>query len=315
LLLQTQAKPKLHELFSQRITSWFRFFFAFNTSVISIIDFTYISGMQHMNKLFITSASMTLLLLSLQPCQAQGWEKGNFHSEKIDLPYQLYTPEKSSTLLPLVIYLHGTGQAGTDNQAQLYQGENIGPDYFASPANQSLQTAYVLAPQTPMAIRWASTTLADYDFMKTPITASMENLLALIDKTVAHYPIDKNRIYLAGLSRGGQGVWYAALLRPDYFAAIVPIAGAGSPAYAQKLIKLPTWVFHGTDDQVTDVNYSRNMVDSIIKKGGSTRYLRYTEIEGGDHESSWLTAHKNSDLWKWMFKQNKSNRTSPVITK
>ncbi|MCI1679000.1 MAG: hypothetical protein LKK36_15025 [Ewingella americana] len=267
-----------------------------------------------MNKLFITSTSMTILLLSLSPCQAKGWEKGNFHSEKIDLPYQLYTPEKNSTLLPLVIYLHGTGQAGSDNQAQLYQGENIGPDYFTSPVSQSHQAAYVLAPQTPAAIRWASTSLAEYDFKQTPITSSMENLLALIDKTLAQYPIDKNRIYLAGLSRGGQGVWYAALLRPDYFAAIVPIAGSGSPEYAQKLIKLPIWVFHGTDDQVTDVNYSRNMVDSIIKQGGSSRYLRYTEIEGGNHESSWLTAHKNSELWQWMSKQNKNNHTSSAIT-
>lgn len=232
--------------------------------------------------------------------QAQHYQDGNF-----DLPYQIYHPQDAEKL-PLVIHLHGTGEAGFDNQAQLYAGQHIGPDYFASEDIQAIQKAIVLAPQTPENIRWASTSIEPYDFSTTPSTPSMAALLKLVDNLLETDPsIDSSRIYLTGLSRGGQGVWYAALQRPDFFAAIVPIAGSSSPEYAKRLINLPIWTFHGDKDTTTDVTYTRSMVDAILQAGGTTNYIRYTEVPGGEHANSWLTAFKDDQLYRWLLSHHR----------
>lgn len=233
---------------------------------------------------------------------AEGWQAGTYADGDFKLPYQFYEPAKVSAAqpLPLVIYLHGSGEAGTDNQAQLYKGQNVGPDYFASTSIQSIQATYVLAPQTPGPIRWASTGLGEYDLESTPVTLSMNALLKLLDELKKNPGIDTHRIYLAGLSRGGQGVWNAALLRPQEFAAIVPIAGAGSPKYAARIAQLPIWAFHGSGDTTTSVEVTRNMIKALREAGATDKTLRYTEIAGGEHPSSWLTAHQDVELWRWM---------------
>lgn len=247
---------------------------------------------------------LIITLLAAQPAFAD-WQATTFNDGDFTLPYQLYTPEQTGKL-PLIIHLHGTGEAGTDNQAKMYEGTNWGPQYFASEENQAIQQAYVLAPQTPKPMRWASTTLASYDYATTPSTPSMTALLHVIDKLVAENPnIDATRIYMTGLSRGGQGVWNAMIQRPELFAAAVPIAGSADPKQAVTIMSIPTWAFHGDSDSVTSVDFTREMVDAIIKAGGSTNTIRYTEVEGGEHDMSWRTAYANSDLYKWMIKHHK----------
>ncbi len=247
---------------------------------------------------------LVITMLVAQPAFAD-WQATTYNDGDFTLPYQLYTPEQSGKL-PLIIHLHGTGEAGTDNQAQMYEGTNWGPQYFTSKENQAIQQAYVLAPQTPMPMRWASTTLASYDYASTPSTPSMTALLHVIDQLVADNPnIDATRIYMTGLSRGGQGVWNAVIQRPELFAAAVPIAGSADPKQAATIMHIPIWAFHGDADSVTSVNYTREMVDAIIKAGGSTNTIRYTEVEGGEHDMSWRTAYGNSDLYKWMMKHHK----------
>ncbi len=228
------------------------------------------------------------------------WQAQHFQDEHFDLPYQIYHPQ-SAEKLPLVIHLHGTGEAGIDNQAQLYKGQHIGPDYFTNDDIQAIQKAIVLAPQTPDAIRWASTSIEPYDFSSTPSTPSMTALLELVDHLLETDPsIDASRVYLTGLSRGGQGVWNAALQRPDFFAAIVPIAGSASPADAKRLVNLPIWTFHGDKDTTTNVAYTRAMVDAILQAGGTTNNIRYTEVAGGEHADSWLAAFKDEQLYRWL---------------
>ena len=244
--------------------------------------------------------------LPLTVFAAGAWKAAEFTDGDFKLPYQLYEPERSGNeALPLVISLHGSGEAGTDNTAQLYAGQNIGPDYFASNTIQSIQKAFVLAPQTPGPIRWANTNLGEYDMDTTPPTVSMAALLKLLDQLKTNPAIDPKRIYMTGLSRGGQGVWYSALLRPNDFAAIVPMAGAGSPKHAGRIATLPIWAFHGNADTTTTVAVTRNMVNALRAAGATDATLKYTEIEGGEHSSSWLTAHKNSELWQWMLKWQK----------
>ncbi|MFA1563328.1 carboxylesterase family protein [Aliivibrio fischeri] len=252
----------------------------------------------------------TLLTLYLSFCATiptahADWNKVNFQDSNFTLPYQFYTP-KAKGKLPLIIHLHGSGEAGTDNEAQMYSGTNFGPQYFANDDNQKIQPSFVLAPQTPKPMRWASTSLDPYVFKSTPSTPSMTALLHLIDKIVIkNKNIDPNRIYITGLSRGGQGVWNAMLQRPKLFAAALPIAGSSDPSEAKTIATIPIWVFAGDLDEVTNVKFSREMVDSIIRAGGSTANVRYTEIEGGNHEASWKTAYNNSDVYKWLVKHSK----------
>ena len=236
---------------------------------------------------------------------ATSWEEQHYVHESFNLPYQIYHP-KSKEKLPLIIHLHGTGEAGIDNKAQLYKGKNIGPDYFASPKIQAIQKAIVLAPQTPAEIRWASTSIEPYDYSTTQSTVSMTALLSLIDALIEKdKKVDSSRIYITGLSRGGQGVWNAALQRPELFAAIVPIAGSSSPADANRLIGLPIWAFHGDEDTTTSVDYSREMIDALIRAGGTTKEIRYTEIPAGEHADSWLTAFKDEQLYKWLISHHR----------
>jgi predicted peptidase len=258
-----------------------------------------------MNIKILLGITALLLHMCSNLALAANWNAKTFESGAFTLPYEIYQPEGHDKL-PLIIHLHGTGEAGTDNKAQLYIGKNIGPEYFSSDKIQSIQKAIILAPQTPKDMRWANSTLDPYDFKTTPSTLSMTALLELIDKLIATNPnIDSSRIYMTGLSRGGQGVWNAAMQRPELFAAIVPIAGSGSPADASLLVKIPTWAFHGSNDSVTNVNYTRDIVDAIIRSGGTTRLLRYTEIEGGEHPDSWLTAFKDDRLYRWMLSHHR----------
>lgn len=233
------------------------------------------------------------------------WQAKQYTDGSFDLPYQVYHPE-SEQKLPLVIHLHGSGEAGTDNEAQLYKNQNIGPDYFTSNLIQSIEKAVVLAPQTPADMRWANTSLHPYEFSSTPSTDSMTALLKLVKEMKANGKVDPNRIYMTGLSRGGQGVWNAAMQEPNLFAAIVPIAGSGSPNDAELIKHIPTWAFHGDSDPVTNVDYTRDMINALHRSGGSTETILYTEIEGGDHAASWLTAFQDKALYEWLISHSKS---------
>ena len=220
------------------------------------------------------------------------------------LPYQLYVPTTATPgSLPLIIHLHGTGEAGTDNGRQMLAGTRYGPQYFTLSEHQQVQAAYVLAPQTPVDIRWASTGIPEYDLATTPETPSMTALVSLIPQLLQANPgIDPDRIYLVGLSRGGQGVWNALMRHPDLFAAAVPISGSGSPADAGILKNMAIWAFHAQDDHTTKVDYTRHMVDAIYRAGGTSALLRYTEVEYGDHQAGWDTAYKTSEVYRWLIK-------------
>ncbi|GGJ52404.1 alpha/beta hydrolase-fold protein [Deinococcus roseus] len=259
--------------------------------------------------LFASAAQASRLIDPLSAVSTVGtggsWTKNTITVNNFNLPYQLYTPttQPTSSKLPLIIHLHGSGEAGTDNEKQMQYGTRNGAQYFTLPENQQVQAAYVLAPQTPVEIRWASTGIAEYDLDSTPETVSMTALINLIgDLLKTHPDIDPERVYLAGLSRGGQGVWNAAMRHPEIFAAIVPISGSSSPKHASILKNMAIWAFHAQDDHTTNVQYTRNMIDALFLAGNTTRTLRYTEVEYGDHQAGWDTAYRNSEVYRWLIK-------------
>jgi len=246
-----------------------------------------------------------LVMICTGQASAQQWEKRVFVANEFKLPYQIYVPQ-SDVALPLIIHLHGSGEAGVDNIAQMYAGSEVGPQYFTNAERQARHPAIVLAPQTPKPMRWASTSNQPYDFMKTPSTDSMTALLTLIDELLAEDElVDARRVYITGLSRGGQGAWNAILQRPELFAAAVPIAGAADPAKAQRLIELPIWVFAAQHDRITSAQFSREMVDAVIRNGGSTQLIKYTEVINGRHHHAWERAYEGDELFDWLLQQEK----------
>jgi len=201
------------------------------------------------------------------------------------LPYRWLKPEfiKSGRKYPLVIFLHGAGERGTDNQIQL---QSL-PTLLAQPTYRKKYPCFLVVPQCPSGQSWQQ---------QFPV------LLEIIDKVMQENPIDKRRIYLTGYSMGAYGTWSLAALRPDLFAAAVPVAGGGNVQTTHQLIDLPIWAVHGNADKAVPVSQSREMIKAIRQAGGSPKY---TELKGVGH-SCWQKAYYDpNSILPWMFAQKK----------
>lgn len=206
---------------------------------------------------------------------------------KQGLNYQLWgNPKLDGTQrYPIVIWLHGSGQSGSDNEAQL----GGAPKILTTEDNQAARPCLLLAPQCPSAdIGWRNE-VAD-------------KLLALIADLADHLPIDEKRIYLTGSSMGGFGTFSIAAKYPHVFAACVPLCGGGDVKNAEVLKNIPFWVFHGDKDDMVPVERSRAIVAAVKNAGGEL--MKYTELEGAGHGITGLV-YPRQDLHEWLFKQKK----------
>jgi predicted peptidase len=221
------------------------------------------------------------------------------------LLYRLLKPEgydpAGKTSYPLVIFLHGAGERGNDNELQLAEGVME----FAKPEARKKHPAFVIAPQCPEKKSWGNIKTIDghLTLLKTPEPTESTGLtLELTDALAKEFRIDPKRIYLTGLSMGGFGTWDLLARYPDRFAAAVPICGGGIPDTAASFAKVPIWVFHGAVDPDVGVQLSRQMVDALHKAGGKPGY---TEYPGVGHEC-WEQTYRNPDVLDWLFAQKKS---------
>ncbi|MFN0077685.1 MAG: prolyl oligopeptidase family serine peptidase [Prosthecobacter sp.] len=208
---------------------------------------------------------------------------------KQGLNYQLWgNPKLDGTKrYPIVIWLHGSGQSGTDNESQI----GGAPKVWTSEDNQAERPCFLLAPQCPSAdIGWKNQ-VAD-------------NLLAHIADLTEHLPIDESRLYLTGSSMGGFGTFSIAAKYPQVFAACVPLCGGGDVKSAEILKQTPFWVFHGDKDDMVPVERSRAIVAAVKQAGGEL--MKYTELEGAGHGITGLV-YPRTDLHEWLFQQKKPN--------
>jgi predicted peptidase len=214
------------------------------------------------------------------------------------LPYRLMKPDHydPNTKYPLVLFLHGAGERGKDNDKQLIHGV---PE-FAKPENRKKYPCFLIAPQCPANEGWS-------DFLSKKAAASKgpsepgRLAVELVKAIQKEFSIDPDRLYITGLSMGGYGTWDVICRHPDIFAAAVPICGGGDPSKAEKIAKLPTWVFHGGKDKIVPPEQSRKMVEALKKAGGDPKYSEYSDV-GHD---SWVKAYKDSEMLKWLFEQKK----------
>jgi len=215
------------------------------------------------------------------------------------LQYRLLSPQdpKEGKEYPLVLFLHGSGERGSDNHRQLIWGA----DMFVTKRNLRKFPAYVIAPQCPEDLRWVEVhwALETHRLPEQP-SKTMALVMELLDEFQEDYHVDAHRIYVTGLSMGGYGTWDLIARIPDHIAAAAPICGGGDETQAEKLADMPIWVFHGKQDPVVPVYRSRNMVEAV-KKAGS-RKIKYTEYPETGH-GAWKPAYANRRLLRWMFRQ------------
>lgn len=232
------------------------------------------------------------------PVNAGAFEKGSSVGEGTRLVYRLFSPSKieSGRKYPLVLFLHGAGERGDDNHAQLRHGLAG----FASSELQKRHPCFILAPQCPLEKTWSE---VDWSLTKSRLPERPSGILALVMKElellIREKPVDSKRVYLTGISMGGFGAWDAAMRWPECFAAVVPVCGGGDDEQASRVRHLPVWCFHGEVDDVVLVSRSRDMIRAIKAAGGNPRY---TEFRGVAH-NSWDRAYAEADLYEWLFAQ------------
>jgi len=164
------------------------------------------------------------------------------------LSYQLLKPAKveAGKTYPLVLFLHGAGERGDNNVAQL----KYFPTYMSDAKMREKYPCFLLAPQCPKSRRWGSLEgRKKVDSYTDKPVAEAQLLEKLMKEAMAKYPIDKSRVYLTGLSMGGYGSWELATRHPEWFAAVAPICGAGDPTKAKALVGVPLWAWHGDKDR------------------------------------------------------------------
>lgn len=230
-------------------------------------------------------------------------------SEGKVLPYRILYPENydKSKKYPLLLFLHGAGERGKDNEKQLTHGAKL----FITEENRKNFPAIIIFPQCPEESFWASTKIdrttqpfkIDFDYSAEanwPLVAANE----LVKKLSNEESIDKSRVYITGLSMGGMGTFESVYRYPDMYAAALPVCGGGDKVrYDKRITKTAFWVFHGAADVVVDVKLSREMVEKL--KSLKTE-VKYSEYAGVNH-NSWDNAFAEKDYVSWMFSHKRKN--------
>jgi predicted peptidase len=218
-------------------------------------------------------------------------------SKPVRYDYLAYVPETritgSQEKFPLILFLHGLGERGSN----VWKVAVHGPPKLIKNGKQF--PFIVISPQCPLGAYWDA-----------------ESVVALLDDVCNRYSVDRDRVYLTGLSMGGFGSWDLIARYPERFAAAAPICGGGSIvalAAADKeksaaLKRLPIWAFHGAKDNVVALQQSEDMVNRIAKGGGNAKLTVYPEAT----HDSWTATYDNPELYDWFLKHD---RKTNVMTK
>jgi predicted peptidase len=218
-----------------------------------------------------------------QPSPASVQQVKHFEAEikvRVSYEYLLFLPkgyEEHGQRWPLMLFLHGAGDSGTN----MDRVKILGPPKIVE--SKPDFPFILVSPQSPVR-SW-----------------NLDALNALLDDVIGRYRVDADRVYLTGASMGGSGTWALALAHPEKFAAIVPVSGSGNPAEAKRLIGLPIWAFHGAKDPVVHVERAQEMVNAVKAAGCNARLTIYPEA-GHD---AWTQTYNDPDLYAWLLQQKR----------
>jgi predicted peptidase len=248
------------------------------------------------------SSLVVLAMTSVLPAadNRDRFEARTFTDGDYKLPYRLLKPKDYDVRqkYPLVIFLHGAGERGDDDEKQLIHGMND----FAADEIMTTYPAFVIAPQCPSGEAWGGISrLAKSPTPDGKLSPALDATLKAFAALQKEFSIDDQRIYITGLSMGGYGTWDALAKRPELFAAAALICGGGDTSQVSKFKDIPIWAFHGADDRTVPVERSREMIEALKAAGGNPRY---TEYAGVGH-NSWAQTYSNPELYAWLFGQRK----------
>jgi len=234
--------------------------------------------------------------------------KETFIKGKDTMNYRVLLPEHfdSTKNYPVLFFLHGSGERGNDNEAQLINGARV----FLKPAFRKYFQSIVIFPQCPKDGWWSNTQIVSDSTGKRQFifqkggkpSPAMHTLLALIKKYTKNEFISKNQIYVGGLSMGGMGTFELLRRKPKMFAAAFAICGGDNVENVSHYKKIPLWIFHGAKDPVVNPQFSKNIADKLTRVGEEVKYTVYATAE----HNSWDAALAEPELFPWLFSHIKN---------
>tara|TARA_B100001939_G_C16926965_1_gene612169 strand:+ start:78 stop:848 length:771 start_codon:yes stop_codon:yes gene_type:complete len=251
---------------------------------------------------------LTTIILIIFSCQKAEISPNfaSFNIKNQSLNYRILFPKNfdKNKSYPLILFLHGIGERGDDNKLQLKYVDKV----FLNENNYNNYESVVIFPQAPLDDNWSSRLLTKNEIRQVfpeneNPTKSLQLVIKLMDSLINEDFIDNKRVYLSGLSNGAMGSFELLKNRPNMFASAVLICGGGNPEWAREFAKTtPVWVAHGSDDDVVLPELSINMVNAIIKYGGSPKFSLYDNVK----HDSWFNVFNDPEYLEWMFSFTKN---------
>lgn len=198
----------------------------------------------------------------------------------------------------VLIFLHGAGERGDDNVKQLVHG--AGECIRWCEKNQ--QKVLLLFPQCPCGKQWVDTPWSELSHTIPAESESMKLAMGILEEEIRRGDLDRNRVYISGISMGGFGTWDAISRYPEKFAAAFPVCGGADLAMADRIKDIPILTYHGDSDTVVLTSRTRDIVSAVRNAGGSQ--ITYVEVPDCGH-NSWSTAFGNEENWSWLFSREK----------
>lgn len=222
------------------------------------------------------------------------------------LPYRIYVPDDydSNKSYPLLMFFHGAGERGNDNAAQL----KIGLGQMFNDSNSPIYQCIVVAPQCPANRQWVNVpawTETQYSTDAIDESRELKTALRIMEKIKDEYTVDDDRVYVSGISMGGYATWDLLVRHTDLFAAAIPVCGGADYRYAERLVDVPIYTFHGLRDNTVPFHGTERMVNDIREAGGEKiTYVTYPDME----HAIWETAYATEELSAWLLSHRLSDR-------
>ena len=257
-----------------------------------------------MNQVKLSTTIVLVLCLAVAKAQdLKKYDRGSYIKGKDSINYRILFPENfdASKVYPMVVFLHGSGERGSDNEKQLTHGGKL----FLKDKFRKEFPAIVVFPQCSSDSFWANvefdtnaTGKRVFNFARRgKPTKSMHALLGMIENLVDKPYVDNQRVYLGGLSMGGMGTYELLRRKRKLFAAAFAICGGDNVANVRKYKNTPLWIFHGEKDDVVPVSLSTDIADQLKVLGVDPKITLYPKA----NHNSWDSAFAEPELLPWLF--------------
>lgn len=258
--------------------------------------------------------SICILLLSIfflgtttKSQDLKDYAKGTFIKGKDSMNYRILFPEHfdAAKTYPILFFLHGSGENGSDNAAQLKNGGTL---FLRNDVRKNFPSIVVF-PQCSSDSFWSNTQFENDSTGKTQIifvkggkpTKAMHALLKLVNSFIKKPYVNKSQVYVGGLSAGGMGTYELLRRKPEAFAAAFAICGGDHVDNVERYKNVPIWIFHGAKDPIVNPNYSKVIADKLKRVGREVKFTMYADAG----HNSWDAAFAEPFLLPWLFSHKK----------